>query len=760
MDLMSMRFRAPRNIAIETRSKFLEVHFYTAAMKTLTLMLCALAATPAWALDGKWTPDQVLEIDPAWLRDQGLKLKPGELWDAKRGTGLLSGTVNIAGCSGAFVSSTGLIITNHHCLFPLIQEHSTPERDLIAKGYLAQSPADELAGSTLRVEIPRRFTDVSADVLADIPANADPLARLAAIELSSKALVKACEQQADTKCKIAVYDEGVQYTLIESLELRDVRLVYAPPRAIGEYGGEIDNWSWPRHTGDFAIARAYASETGKPADGAETNIPYKPEFFFPISKRGLQKDEFVMLLGYPGITWRSYIAEEMQERRDRFFVRREELFGEWIQHLEQASAGNAAAGIAVAANLKGIHNRYKNAQGQIAGLDRGRIVARQRAADDAVVAWAKNQPAQAAAIEAREKLRALSKQRDSGWERDFLLNLIPLGVETVAGGIPPLPKALYFGATIAHQARELERDDTARAPGFASTDLPRLRDRLRREQQNYFAAADQRIFAALVRRALALPAEQRIPSVDSRFGKLDSKAIEAEIQQMYSGTHLLDADARDAMLGETLPELEARKDELLDFSIAWNADLRALRERERLANSQSAIYRPIWRKAVRAHAGKPIAPDANGTLRISFAHVQGYAPRDGVYYTPFTSLNGAVAKHTGAEPFTLPADVITAAASPGSRWIANGINDIPVNFLADADSSGGNSGSPVVNGHGELVGINFDRVWENVAGDFGFNPALSRNISVDIRYLLWLLERVEKADGLLQELGLEQSTER
>ncbi len=725
-------------------------------MKKLTSLFAVLVAAPAFALDGKWTPDQVLEIDPVWLAEQGLKLTPAQLWDAKRGTGLLSGTVNIAGCSGAFVSATGLIITNHHCLFPLIQEHSTPDRDLITSGFIARERSEELAGTTLRVEIPKRFTDVSARVLEAVPKGADAMARLGAIEARQKEIVKECESQPDTKCKLAVFDEGVNYTLIESIELRDVRLVYAPPRAIGEYGGEIDNWSWPRHTGDFAIARAWAAPDGKPADRSDSNTPFKPEFFFPISKRGLAKDEFVMLLGYPGITWRSNIAEEMGERRQRFFVRREELFGEWIKHLEQASAGDPAATIAVAANLKGILNRHKNAQGQIAGLNRGRIVAKQQAADAAVASWAALQADHRGAGAARDALRTLLAERERTWERDFLLNLIPLGVESVAGSIPPLPKALYYGATLAHQARELAVDDTARAPGFVDADRARLRDRLRREQANFHVGADQRVFAALVRRARALPADQRIAAIDARFGKLDDSALEAEIAKLYAGSKLLDPDAREAMLGEDLAKLEARKDPLLDFGIAWDADLRELRTRERIWNSQSAIHRPIWRRAVQAHAGKPIAPDANSTLRISFAHVQGYAPRDGVWYTPFTTLAGAVEKHTGEEPFALPANVLEAAKAPGTRWINTGGTDVPVNFLSDADSSGGNSGSPVVNGHGELVGINFDRVWENVAGDFGFNPALSRNISVDIRYLLWLLDRVEDGDPVLRELGIEE----
>ncbi len=724
-------------------------------MKIISLAIAALlAATPALALDGKWTPEQVLDIDPAWLKQQGLELPPEGLWDAERGTGLLAGTVNLAGCSGAFVSATGLIVTNHHCLFPLLQEHSTPERDLIRDGFLARKQADEMSGTTIRVDIPRRFTDVTPKVLAAVPDGANPLERLAAIEAKQKEIVAECRRQPDTKCKVAVFDEGVKYTLIESTELRDVRLVYAPPRAIGEYGGEIDNWMWPRHTGDFAIARAWAAPDGKPADRSDANQPYRPEFFFPIANGGLAAGDFVMLLGYPGITWRALIAEEMRERRERFFVRREDVFGEWIRHLEKASAGNAAGEIAVAANVKGIHNRYKNAQGQIAGLDRGRIVARQQAQDDAAVAFAAEHPEHAAAVTARAALRELLAERERTWERDFLLNLIPMGIEAVPGGIPPLPKALYFGATLAHQAREQSKPDAERAPGFTTAELPQLRDRLRREQLSYLATADKRVFGALVRRALALPAEQRIRAVDARFGKVDAAEIDAAIERMYAATLLLDADLREQMLTENIEALHARKDPLLDFAIAWNDDLRSLRERERDRASRSAIHRPIWRRAVAAHAGKPIAPDANSTLRVSFAHVQGYAPRDGVHYTPFTTLTGLVEKHTGSEPFALHESVLAAARSPGERWFEPGLKDLPVNFLADGDSSGGNSGSPMVNGNGELVGINFDRVWENVAGDFGFNPALSRNISVDIRYLLWLLERVEGADQLLRELGV------
>lgn len=709
------------------------------------LLLCFSSILAA--SDGKWTPQQVLELDPAWLKKQGLELAPKQLWDPRRGTGLLAAAVSIGagggGCSGSFISSEGLVITNHHCLFGVLQEHSTPQNDIITNGFVAKSRDQELPGKGIRVQAPKKFTDVTADILASIPKDADDIGRTKAIENRQKQLVAECEKQPGVRCRVAAFDGGVAYTLVEATEYPDVRLVWAPPRAVGEFGGEVDNWMWPRHTGDFAIARVYVSPDGKPAAFSKENKPFRPEFFFPLSKRGVRPGDFIMVLGYPGTTFRALTAEEMDERGLLFFPKREELYGEWIRILEESTRGNPEATIAVADNLKSLLNRYKNAQGQIAGLRRGQILEKQRAADQRVVAWVAKNQKHRGALEAREKLIALVNEQRKTYDRDFLLGSMSAG-----------PKSASIATTLVHLARERAKPDAEREAGYQERNLGRLRESLEREQKNYFEPADKKLLASFVRRALALPEGSRIAAIDRLFGK-SGAAIEQEIDRLYATSNVMRLDERMKMFDESEARLRERKDPLLELGFALDDELRALKKNQDRWAGIVARYRPEWRRAVIAEAGRPVAPDANSTLRVTFGHVQGYEPRDGVFYKPQTTLSGIVEKHTGEEPFDVPDAVLAAARARNfGPWQQEKLNDVPVNFLSDADTTGGNSGSPTVNGKGELVGVNFDRVWENVANDFGFNPDIARNVNADVRYLFWLLDKVQNADSLLKELGV------
>ncbi|AKJ05733.1 dipeptidyl-peptidase 7 [Archangium gephyra] len=710
-----------------------------------TLLLLSLVAAPALAGEGKWTPQQVLELDPAWLKAQGLQVPPTRLWDPKRGTGLLAGAVSVNGCTGAFIAETGLVITNHHCVFPILQEHSTPQRDLITQGFLAKGREEELPGQGSRIHVPRSFTDVTKEMYAAVPEGADDLTRQKALERKEKELVAECEKRPATRCRVASFDGGVQFVLSDSVELADVRLVYAPPRGVGEYGGDEDNWTWPRHTGDFSIIRAYSAPDGSAAKYSAQNVPYKAEFFFPLATEGVKPDDFVMVLGYPGTTFRALLAEDMAERQSRFYPRVIDVYGELIRILEEEGEKDPAGKIAVASNLKAMRNRYKNSGGQLAGLKRGRIVQKQRESEAAVVAWAEKRKEHAGALSARAELLSLQAERAKTFEREFLL-------DTVRGAV----KAPGLAVMLARLSQERAKPDLERRPEFMERELPRLADRLEREQKNLFTAADKRMFLALVRRAQGLGAGERIAAIDKYFGRTYAeKEVSAKLDALYANTKVLELSERQKMAGETEAQLRARKDPLLDFGLELSAEVVALEEqRDRRAGANVRLM-PQWRRAVMAHAGKPVAPDANSTLRVSFAKVKGYAPRDGALYTPQTTLAGVMEKHTGQAPFAVPEKVAAAAeAKKHGPWVDKRLKDVPVNFLADADTTGGNSGSPTVNGKGQLVGINFDRVWENVANDFGYNPDVARNVNVDVRYVLWLLDQVEDADGLLRELGV------
>ena len=698
--------------------------------------LALLVAVPALGGEGKWTPQQVLAQGPAWVEAQGFALPLERLWNEKAGGGLLANAVQLPGCSGSFISAEGLLVTNHHCADGILQEHSTPQANLSKDGYLARTRADERKAGAFRIQVPRAFRDVTSEVQAAVPPGATDRQRFEAVETIQKALVAECERTPGTRCQFAEFDGGLFFTLTEFEEIKDVRLVYAPPLGVGNFGGEVDNWSWPRHTGDFALLRAYKDEK-----------PYRPRHFFPVSTEGVREGDAVAVLGYPGRSYRSWIADEMHERQERWFPAIRDLYAEWIGILDEEAARSPEAAIATIDDRRGLENTRKNAEGQIAGLRRGRIVENQRAAEDRVLAWAAARPDGQPAIEAHQGLERLNAERLRSWDRDFLLDASSRG-----------PRGLRWPVLLSRRSTEGQKPDAQREPGYMERDLSRMRDQLERDQKRYDEAADRRLFRSWVKRAMALPADRRIAAVDAAFaGAGDDAALDARIGQLYVASRVFDLAARKAMFDEAPETLAARKDPLLDLAFALDAERRALKDRRDVSAGATLLLRPAWRKAVIAEAGRPLAPDANGSLRVTFGRVRGYSPREAVTMAPQTTLAGAVEKHTGQDPFDLPAPVRGAfAAKRFGRWVDPVLGQVPIDLLSDCDTTGGNSGSPTIDGQGRLVGVNFDRVWENVANDFGYNPAVARNVSADVRYMLWNLDVIEGASDLLKELGVER----
>jgi hypothetical protein len=685
-------------------------------LRPALLLLPALLLGGAFlsADEGQWLPEQIRDFDWVDLKKRGLKLKADEIWDGEEG--LLSAAVNLGGCSASFVSDQGLIVTNHHCGYGAINSHSTPERNLLEDGFTAATLADELPARGLRVSIVTGYEDVTAEMHAAMEeAGEDPAARKAAVDRRRREL--AAEMRGPGRDAVVVpYFEGRVWRRILRTVFEDVRLVYAPPAAIGEYGGETDNWMWPRHTGDFCFFRAYAAPDGTPAPYSEDNVPFRPERWLEVSEEGVDEGDLVMVLGYPGRTERYLSSVAVAMRESWYYPMRERLFGEMIAGIHESTAGDAAAELAARSRVKSLANGLKNAQGMVWGLARNGVVERKEAEEAEFRAWlgkSRKRAEQHGAV--LDELLELDRRELARQERDFLLD------------------ALSRYSVLAQMGRDLARHlADGGAPGDAEL-MKRLGGRLDR----VFRAAEERVFALLFEEWYAVPEGQRTAAWHALFDRVGSRAEAAEAGRAFvRDTGLLDPDAV-AMIDA--PDAEP---------VVWLMDLLApeLEELSAFRAAQAGARLDVgarWITAQEAWRGERFYPDANSTLRVSVATVKGYSPRDGVMHTPRTTVAGLLDKHTGEAPFDAPAPLREAGAANGA---------VPVCFLSDADTTGGNSGSPVVDGRGRLVGLNFDRVFENVSGDFGWNAERSRNVSVDMRYVLWLMREVYPAPRLLDEM--------
>lgn len=707
------------------------------------LVVLALGGS-ARADEGQWTPGQISELDRDKLAAMGLELPLEQLWNGEGG--LMRAAVNVSGCSAGFISAEGLIATNHHCAYAAIQAASSVERDYLKDGFLARGRAEELPAKGVTVRVLDKIEDVTAEVLADADAAADDRERARAIDRARKRLVEACEAEAKgRRCEVAAFYSMSQFQRFTYRELKDVRLVYAPPSSIGEFGGEVDNWMWPRHTGDFTLLRAYVGPGGEPADRADANVPYAPDVWFKVAQEGVTAGDFVAVLGYPGNTERYLPVAEVERHVEQVFPARVDLYGEWIAIYEELGASDPARRIKVAASKKTLANRHKNAQGMMWGIRAMGLLDRRRAEEAALQEWA-GRPENSAHAEVLPQIRALSQERRDSFAQDFLLEQLPNG-----------PGLLGLAIDLVRRARERPRPDLERPANYMDRNAQKLWERQERRLRDFDLEVDAQLLASVMARAAALPEGQRLEAFAGMPpGTGSGRAAHLErARKLLAGSKLSDAaqvrqlfDAADARA------LEQSRDPVIALARALAPALEALEARQEARTGRASRLGPQYFALLRTVRPGPLYPDANGTLRLSYATITGYTPREGLQATPQTTLSGQLAKVTGEAPFQLPERVV--AAAPGARdtyWADPHLGDLPLNFLSSADTTGGNSGSPVINGRGELVGLNFDRVWENIAGDFGYSER-SRNVVLDFRYVLWLLDRVEDADALLTELGV------
>ena len=700
------------------------------------LFVLAISAL-TFAEEGMFPVSEIAKLN---LKSHGLEMEPADIFNPDD-TCLIDGICKVNGCTGSFVSPKGLIITNHHCAYRAIQSASTASKDYLADGFQAGSLTEEIQAKGYTVRVTESFLDISEKVLSAIDEKVSYADRTKAIEKRQKELEKAAESEnPGMRAEVAEMFAGKTYVLFLYTYIKDVRLVFAPPASVGNFGGEVDNWEWPRHTGDFSFMRAYVAPDGSTAEYSPNNVPYKPKRFIPVQSKGVVEGDYVMLIGYPGRTARHKTASFLkyeQEFRLPYVV---DLYNWQIGIMEADGHEDRSVALKLSSRKKSLANVEKRSRGQLKGLVRKKIVAKRAAVEAQLQSFIDADPSRKAKYgtllsDIAEVYAAMAKRK----HQTDLVNL------------RSACRTLSIAYSLYDAAMERQKDDLDRESPYMDRNIDLTRRRLMLTQKDLHLPTDRKMLIGMLERLaehggpLGQPGSSLIATVD-----------EAQVDNVLNNTRLTDAEFVESCFEMSPEELR----ELKEPAINWIAELypRYLELREEGKEREGRLDQ-LYGELVtvkQAFMKQSFVPDANATLRLTFGHVKGYSPEDAVYKSPITVLGGAVDKATGVAPFVLPQSIIDKHAQGDFGDFAHPkLKDVPTAILYDTDTTGGNSGSPIINSRGELVGVNFDRAFEATINDFAWNEAYSRSIGVDIRYALWITGKVFGANHLLSEMGVE-----
>ena len=703
---------------------------------------------------GMWMPSQMtLPQHVDTFQKMGVAIDPKQLSNPLAEP--LDAIVYLGGCTGSFVSPDGLVVTNHHCAQGALQMNSDKDHDYIENGFLAKTIADEpSAGPSARIMVLQAYKDVTHEMRDGLDAIKDPVQRKEEIEKRYKQLVAACEKdRPGIRCQVAGFFGGGLYELTEMLEIRDVRLVYAPERSIGDYGGEIDNWEWPRHTGDWSYLRAYVGKDGKPADYSKDNVPFRPKHFLHVSTAGLKPADFVMVTGYPAHTDRLTTASEVRHDLEWYYPytiayakEKYAMYESFLNDPDKERAQKAVVG------KQGIQNGLEKYEGILQGFQKTpELIQEKEALDKKAKDWAA-QPGHEQYKQAIDKLESILEEQRQTARVDYDRAVAFRGSSLMANAL---------GLT--RWAEERAKKDPDRKPGYQERDLPRSIAGEKGFLKRYDRVMDRASFRLALVRATQLPEADR-PWLATLLGakkgqKIDEAFIDKTLDAWYKAPAIEDEKLRLELLEKgTTKELEKQKDPFLQAALRVWPIVKAEEKKDDTRAGELTLVRPLYVEAVKEALGGALAPDANSTLRITYGTVKSLHPdsKDPADW-PFTTATQILAKDTGKEPFNSPKKLLDAIRAHQFGAFADPMlgNDLPVNFESDLDITGGNSGSPTLNNKGELVGLAFDGNKEGLASDVVFNPVTTRTIHVDARYMVWVMHTIDGADRLLKEMVIE-----
>ena len=721
-----------------------------AALTLVVLMLFAFVPSRALGDEGMFLPDAIATLPLEKLAKRGLKIPVAEIYNPN-GVSLKDAVVIVGGGTGEFVSPEGLLLTNHHVAFDALVAASTPENNYGEKGYTAKSRADELPAKDYTVQITQELKEVTKDVLSGVTETMSVAERSRTIQMNTRALEAAgsAREAEGIRVRVLSMNEGLSYYMFTYLVLRDVRIVYAPPKNIGFFGGDPDNFEWPRHAGDFTFMRAYVGPDGKPADHSPKNVPFRPKKFLSLSTGGIKEGDFMMVLGYPGSTRRYRESYSIAYNQDIVLPFLVDIYRNQIEKLEEAGQNDPALRVKLQSTLADLNNALKNYEGSILAMRRADLVERRRADEAAFTRWINENPARQAKYgEVLQTLARAYQELLTTAQRDLLVQQMFSASDLL--GI----------AFVAQQfAADKEKPEAERSPLLNSAAAQRVKARIEPTLAARNPGLEGAMLAYMLRKANELPAGQKIEALEKRFAGLQGEArrrAEEEFARSVVQSKLSTAaEALGGLFDLSLARMRELREPLVELAVELGAEVQKIQARQQNFNALVSRWRPVLIEGMSEMRGVKPYPDANRTLRFTYGEVRGYVPREAIIYLPFTSLSGVMEKDTGHEPFDVPEKLkqLHRMRDFGSYALPAG-SDVPVNFLATTDIIGGNSGSPILNGRGEQVGIVFDGNYEGLGNDFFYNEAKVRTISVDIRYVLFITDKFGGARYIFNELDI------
>lgn len=707
--------------------------------KLWAVLLLLVASGQVFADEGMWVLKELNKQNLERMKELGFTPSYEQLYSETDPCVANAVVIFGGGCSGITVSNEGLIFTNHHCGFGSIQQLSSVEHDYLKDGFVSQSKEEELPVPGLTVRYLRETVDVSDRINSQIASIKEEHLRLAAADSIGQAMADSVGNTEFQAADVVPFYNNNKYFLIVYDVFNDVRMVFAPPSSVGKFGGDTDNWMWPRHTGDFSIFRVYAGADNRPAEYAPENRPYRAEKFLKISLDGVDEGDFAMVMGFPGSTERYMTSYEIDnllgtENPQRIFIRGERQAILWDDMM-----ADDAVRIQYASKYAMSSNYWKNSIGMSRGIRKLGVKARKEAQEASFQAWAeKNTLPEEGYIDALAKIREAE-----------------LRGGPIYAGVQYLSEAFLGAVELLNPVRSfINMDKMAVEETIADPDA--VRERLAEWYKDYNPATDRKV----ARRMLAIAREnmKELPSfyadvVDKQFGG----DIDAYVDYLYDHSVFASAEKVLALLDDYSPEKIAADPAVELSASVWSKYM----ELSKAYRESHAGYAEGHRKYIAGlmlqQPRKAWAPDANFTIRLTYGNVLPYSPADGIEYNYYTTLKGVMEKEDPKNPaeFTVPERLKELYAAKDFGRYANAKGEMPVAFLANLDITGGNSGSPVLNDRGALIGLAFDGNWEAMSGDVAFEPDLQRMIAVDVRYVLFIVDKFAGAGWLLNEMQFE-----